>query len=207
MLKKTAPWAGMLGPALFTLSFTLNGQLRPGYSPVRRYISELSIGPGGWIQMLSFIWLGICLLLFALGLRAFLPEGKAARAAPALFSIIGVCYILSGPFVTDPAAMFDNQQTLHGTLHGIFGALVFSLSAAVCFVLWRSFARANRGLLAAFSLAAGIIMVLLIALMKAGQLQAGILSDWAGVIQRCCLLTSYALIFAVAFRMRGARGA
>ncbi|MCL2299695.1 MAG: DUF998 domain-containing protein [Firmicutes bacterium] len=205
--QKIASRAGMLGPALFTLSFTLGGLLRPGYSPVRMYISELSIGPGGWIQMLSFVCLGVCVLLFALGLKAFLPAGKAARAATALFITVGVCYILSGPFVTDPAAMFDNQQTLHGTLHGIFGAIVFSLSAASCFVLWRSFTHTDWRCLAAFSLIAGIVMVVLIALMKVGQLQTGIFHDWAGVVQRCCLITSYALIFTIALRMRGARRA
>ena len=62
-----------------------------------------------------------------------------SKAGPVLFFIMGACYFLSGPFVTDPASMFDNQLTLHGTLHGIFGAVVFSLSAASCFVFWRRF--------------------------------------------------------------------
>lgn len=203
MIKKIASWAGMLGPALFTLSFTVNGFLRPGYSPARMYISELSIGPRGWIQILSFMFLGVSILLFALGLRASFPAGRASRSAPVLFMIIGVCYILSGPFVTDPASMFDNQQTLHGTLHGIFGAIVFSLSAASCFVFWRCLRiNGKRKPLSAVSLIAGIIMAVLIVLMKIGQLQTGVLHDWAGVVQRCCLITSYALIFTVSLRMR-----
>ena len=203
MIKKTASWAGMLGPTFFTLSFLINGFLTPGYDPVRRYVSELSIGPRGWIQIVSFMILGICIMLFTLGLKEVFPTGKASRAAPILFMIIAVCYFLSGPFVTDPASMFDNQTTLHGMLHGIFGAIVFSLSAAVCFVLWRRF-RADTAWkpLANFTLAAGIVMVVLIILMKIGQLQAGPLNDWAGVVQRCCLIISYAWIFAIAFRMR-----
>jgi len=205
MIKKIASWAGMLGPALFTLSFTVNGFLRPGYNSVRMYISELSIGPQGWIQQLSFIFLGVTVLLFAFGLQASLRTGRASRSAPILFIIIAVCYMLSGPFVTDPASMFDNQQTPHGTAHGIFGAIVFSLSAAVCFVLWRRFRMDETWKpLAAFSLAAGIVMAVLIVLMKIGQLQTGILHDWAGVVQRCCLITSYAWIFTIALRMRKA---
>ena len=203
MVKKFASWAGMLGPALFTLSFTVNGLLRPGYSPVKMYVSELSIGPQGWIQVVSFIILGICVMLFALGLRETFPTGKASRAAPVLFMIIAVCYFLSGPFVTDPASMFDNQQTLHGTLHGIFGAIVFSLSAAVFFVLWRRFRIDDKWKpLAGITLIAGIVMVVLIILMKIGQLQAGLLSDWAGVVQRCCLIISYAFIFVISLKMR-----
>jgi len=120
--------------------------------------------------------------------------------------MIAVCYFLSGPFVTDPMSMFDNQQTLHGTLHGIFGAIVFSLSAASCFVLWRRFHVDDKWRpLAAFTLTAGITMVILIILMKIGELQAGFFRDWAGVVQRCCLIISYAWIFAISLKMRKER--
>ena len=203
MIKKIASWAGMIGPALFTLSFTINGFLRQGYNPIRRYVSELSIGPQGWIQIVSFILLGVSIMLFAFGLRVSLRTGKASRSAPILFMIIAVCYFLSGPFVTDPMAMFDNQQTLHGTLHGIFGAIVFSLSAASCFVLWGRFRTDETWEpLAAFTMISGIVMVVLIVLMKIGQLQTGLLSDWAGVIQRCCLIIFYAWVFAISIRIR-----
>ena len=202
MIKKIASWAGMLGPGVFVLSFTINGLLRPGYDPARRYISELSIGPRGWIQIVSFMLLGIAVFLFSLGLRASFPTGKASRAGPVLFTIIAVCYFLSGPFVTDPMAMFDNQQTFHGTVHGVLGAIVFSLSAAGCFVLWRRF-RVDEAWksLSAFSLIAGIAMTVFIVLMKIGQLQAGLLNDYAGVVQRCCLMISYAWIFTVSLKM------
>jgi len=203
MVKKIAPWAGMLGPVMFTLSFTINGFLRPDYDPVRRYVSELSIGPQGWIQIVSFMLLGVSIMLFALGLMASIPTGKASRSAPLLFIIIAVCYFLSGPFVTDPMAMFDNQQTLQGTLHGIFGAIVFSLSAASCFVLWSRFRiDENWKSLSIPTLTVGIFMVILIVLMKVGQLQSGLLNDGAGVIQRCCLIAFYVWMLVVALRMK-----
>jgi len=199
MIKKAASWAGMLGPALFMLSFMVNGLLRPGYDPAKMYISELSIGPRGWIQIVSFMALGLCLMLFALGLRAAFPKNKAPSV---LCMIIALCYFFSGPFVTDPMAMFDNQQTVHGMVHGILGAIVFSLSAASCFVLWRRFrADENWKSLSAFSLIAGIAMAALIVLMKIGQLRAGPLADYAGVVQRCCLVISYAWIFTIALKL------
>jgi len=202
MLRKAAPLFGMLGPLLFTLSFTVNGTLRPDYDPVRMYVSELSIGPQGWIQIVSFMVLGVSLMLFVPALKASFPDGKASRAAPILFSVIAVCYFFSGPFVTDPMSMFDNQQTLQGTLHGIFGAIVFSLSAASCFVLWRRFRSDARWKpLAAFTLIAGIVMVVLIALMKIAQLETNILSNWSGLIQRCCLITHYAWVFIISLNM------
>ena len=93
MIKKIASWAGMLGTVLFTLSFTINGFLRSDYNPVKRYISELSIGTQGWIQIVSFIILGICIMFFALGIKLLFPEGKASRSAPIIFMIVGICYI------------------------------------------------------------------------------------------------------------------
>jgi len=153
--------------------------------------------------MVSFFALGISVVLFALGIRAAFPAGTASRAAPVLLGIIGISYVFSGLFVTDPQAMFDNQQTFHGIVHGVFGAMVFSLSAASCFVLWRRFRTdAAWRPLAAFSLAAGIAMCVLIVLMKIGQLQTGLLHQWAGVVQRCCLIISYAWIFAISLRMK-----
>ena len=202
-MKRIAGLAGMLGTTLFTLSFTINGFMRPDYDPVQRYVSELSIGPTGWIQMVSFLILGVSIMIFAFGIRATFPTGKASRAAPILFMIIGISYVLSGLFVTDPQAMFDNQKTLHGIIHGIVGALVFSLSAASCIVLWRRFRIDEQWRsLSTFSFVAGIAMMILIVLMKIGQLQSGLLHDWAGAVQRCCLMISYVWIFLVSFKMR-----
>ena len=203
MRKKIAGLAGMIGTALFALSFTINGWLHPGYSPVQNYISELAIGPTGWIQMISFLVLGGSIVLFAVGVGATFRTGKASRAAPVMFLMIGICYMISGLFATDPQAMFDNQQTAHGMVHGIAGALVFSLSAASCFVLWQRFRIDEKWRsMSVVSLAAGMIMTILIVLMKIGQLQSGLLHDWAGVVQRCCLMTSYAWIFAVSFKIK-----
>jgi len=203
MLRKIAGLAGMTGTTLFTLSFTIHGILRPDYNPIQRYISELSIGSLGWIQMVSFLFLGSSLLLFAFGVGATFRTGRASRAAPILFMIIGLCYCLSGLFTTDPQAMFDNQKTLHGTIHGIVGAAVFSLSAICCFVLWRRFrAEEKWKSLSALSFIAGVSMTILIVLMKIGQLETGFLHDWAGVVQCCCLLISYVWIFLISFKMK-----
>ena len=201
MIRRIGSLAGMLGTLLFTLSFTVNGALRPGYDPVKMYISELSIGPQGWIQIISFMFLGICILLFTLGLKASLADGKSSKSAPILFIIIAACYFLSGPFVTDPMSMFDNQQSLQGILHGVFGAIVFSLSAANPFVLWRRFRiDENWKSLSIYTLITGIAMVILIILMKIGQLETGILNAWAGAIQRCCLILSYVWVFIISYK-------
>ena len=62
-----AAWAGMIGPVLFIAIFTLEGWLRPGYNPLGMFVSELSLGPGGWIQIVNFIVFGVLLLVFTWG--------------------------------------------------------------------------------------------------------------------------------------------
>ena len=202
MMRKIAGLAAVAGTTLFVISFTLHGFLRADYSPVRNYVSELAIGATGWVQIVSFLILGACMIVFAFGIGQEFPSGRASRAAPILFGIMGISYILSGLFVTDPQAMFDNQQTPHGMIHGLVGAVVFSLSATVCFVLWRRFRREDAWKsLSGISLAAGVIMTILIVLMKIGQLQDGVLHEGAGVVQRCCLITSYVWIDVIACKM------
>jgi len=203
MIKKLAPWAGMIGPALFTLVFTLEGFLREGYDPVQMYVSELSIGLRGWIQIVNFMVLGLCLMVFAIGVSKAFPAGKASRAGPILLLIIAACYFISGPLVTDPAAMFDNQQSVQGFLHGIFGALVFALSPVCCFVFWRRFrVDANWEHLRRWTLLAGIVMVVTVVLMKVAQPLTSPLNAWAGLIQRCSLVVFYVWIFAFALKLK-----
>src|SRR5215471_18412597 len=99
-----AAWAGMVGPALFVAVFTVEGWLRPGYNPLGMYVSELSLGPRGWIQVANFVVVGVLLLVFARGVAAEFREGKASRAGPLLLAIIAFSLLVSGPLVTDPAS-------------------------------------------------------------------------------------------------------
>jgi len=203
VIKKIAPWAGVAGTGVFTLSFLIQGFLRPGYDPLRMYVSELSIGPQGWIQIASFLFLGLGLFIFSMGVRKFFPDGKASRAGFILLMVIALCYFASGSLVTDPLSMFDNQYSAQGMAHGVFGALVFSLSPACCFVFWRRFRiQPQWERLAAWTLLAGIFLVAVVALMKIAQPHASALNPWAGLIQRCSLVTFYAWICAFALKMR-----
>ena len=52
-------WAGMLGPALFVAVFSIEGALRPGYNALSTYVSALSLGPRGWIQIANFYLFGL----------------------------------------------------------------------------------------------------------------------------------------------------
>src|SRR5690242_11525312 len=119
--------AGMLAPVLFVVVFSVEGWLRPGYNPMSMFVSELSLGSRGWIQIANFLATGSLLLWFGRGLALAFREGKSSKAGPVLVQIIGLSLAASGPFVTDPSTIFS-QQSPPGIAHGILGAIVFTLA-------------------------------------------------------------------------------
>ena len=201
-----AAWAGMIGSALFVTVFTLEGWLRSGYDPRGTFISELSIGPRGWIQILNFIILGTLFLIFTWGVAAEFQEGKASKAGPILLAIIGFSFLVSGPLVTDLAATPRAQMSLHGILHGIFGALVFSLAPVSCFVFWRRFREDPQWQsLQWWTLAAGIVTTAAVVLLSASTKSAVIpnaFTPWNGLIQRMVIIPYLIWIFIFAFALR-----
>ena len=194
--------AGMVGAVLFVSVFTVYGWLCPGYSPTSMFVSELSLGPYGWVQMLNFVLTGALVLVFGRGLAAHFSTGAASRAGPVLVQCMGVSLMVSGLFATDPSAMFD-QARAHGVVHGIFGAIFFTLAPVSCFVFYRRF-RSDRTWrpIAEWTLAAGVVLTLGIGLLKFSQQPGGGLFEWKGLVQRVILVTLMAWIFAVAFRLR-----
>jgi hypothetical protein len=69
---------GVIGPPLFVMVFLVEGATRPGYSAWRHYVSQLSLGEGGWMQIANFLLCGLTSLCFALGLRRTLQGGTGA---------------------------------------------------------------------------------------------------------------------------------
>lgn len=201
-----AGWAGMLGSAIFVIVFTVEGWLRPGYNWLSTYISELSIGPRGWIQILNFIILGTLFLIFTWGVAAEFREGKASKWGPILLAIIGFSFLVSGPLVTDVAGTPRDQMSLHGVIHGIFGALVFSLSPVSVFVFWRRFREdPDWKHLQSWTLIAGIITTVALILFTASAkqpIQPNVFTPWNGLIQRTVLVPYLVWIFTFAFHLR-----
>lgn len=192
----------MTGAALFVSVFTVYGWLYPGYSATSMFVSELSLGPYGWVQALNFVLTGSLILVFGRGLAAHFRAGAASRTGPLLVQGIGVSLMASGAFNTDPSAMFG-QTSMHGVVHGIFGAIVFTFAPISCFVFYRRF----RGdpawrSLAGWTLLSGVVLTIGIVVLKVSQQPESGLFDWKGLVQRVILVTFMAWIFAVAFRLR-----
>jgi hypothetical membrane protein len=205
--RRLAAWAGIIGPVLFVAVFTIEGWLRPGYEPLKMYVSALSLGPRGWIQMANFILLGLLLLVFTIGVAAEFRDGKASRGGLILLAIIAVLFIVSGPFRMDPMFTPANQVTVHGTIHGISGAIIFVLMPISCFVYLRRFrADPKWHFLQGWTLALGIVtavaLVVFSVISKAPDLQNAFI-DWLGLLQRALIVPYMLWLFIFALGMNG----
>lgn len=136
---RLAAWAGMIAPVIFVAVFMLEGWLRPGYSPLAMYVSALSLGPRGWIQITNFLVFGLLFFAFTRGVATEFTDGKASRGGLILLTIIAACYFFSGPFVMDPMGTPVDQSSVHGTVHGILGGIAFLLMPISIFVYLRRF--------------------------------------------------------------------
>ncbi len=203
--RQLGAWAGMLGSALFVLVFTIEGGLRPGYNPLEMYISALSLGPRGWVQMANFILLGLLLALFTWGVAQAFPTGKASRGGVILLAVLAGLFFISGPFVMDPAGTPQDQMSPHGLVHGLAGGIVFLLMPIVIFVFLRRF-RADPAWqdLRAWSLALGIIEaldVLVFTIVSKSPALVAASAPWIGLIQRAALVPFMLWLFGFAFMM------
>jgi len=189
---KAAAWAGVVGPALFVSVFTLEGALRPAYDPRAMYVSALSLGPRGWLQIANFIQWGLLMRAFTRAAAAEFRGLKGARAGLALLALLALLFLISGPFVMDPAGTPQNQMTVHGLMHGLAGGIVFLLMPVIIFVFlslfraharWQAFAQPTLAL-GIFDAAAVIFFTLS---SKLPQWQAAF-TGWFGLIQRAALV-------------------
>jgi hypothetical membrane protein len=191
-ISKSFAWAGILAPALFVLVFLIEGALRPGYNPLSTYVSALSLGTRGWIQITNFLVFGTLLFLFSRAAAGEFRNGAASKAGPILLAIISLCYFFSGPFVMDPQGTPLDQVTVHGTIHGILGAIAFTLMPISMLVYQRRLRTepAFQGLrpwTLLLTIVCAIAWVVFSTVSKATSL-AATFSPWFGVFQRALII-------------------
>ncbi len=199
---RRAALAGMTAAVLFVTVFSVYGGMLPGYSANSMFVSELSLAPYGWIQILNFVLTGALVFVFGRGLGAYSRTGAAAQTGPILVQILGLSLFMSGPFTTDSLVPSDAAST-HGLIHGLFGALFFALAPVTCFVFahrWRTDSAWRP--LTGWTLAVGLVLTMSVVLLKISEQPSSALFEWKGLVQRVFLVTFMAWLFMFAARLR-----
>ncbi|MGS2640720.1 DUF998 domain-containing protein [Streptosporangium sp. LJ11] len=198
--RRSSLWSGIAGTSLFTLIWLVEGAIRPGYDPMRSWISELALSGRGWIQIAGFLIGGVLITVFGRGLRAVFADGPAATWGPRVVTTAGVALFAAGLFVIDPGTYRPPGTvagtTWHGILHDIAGPVMVLSVAAAAVIYSRRFARwyglATGGLVVALWLVAGMLN---------GLDHAGVWSPApAGLFQRLSVLTGFAYLAYLACR-------
>ena len=197
------------GLTTFVVTFLVEGALRPGYSPWRHAVSQLSLGPFGWVNTIAILLTAMALLAFAAGLRSAMPTGTGSTWGPRLIGVAGGGFLLAAALPIDPGLGYPPatpaQQSLTGLIHGLVITVAFGCLSAACFVMarrlasnsaWRGWARYSTvtGLLVAAGYLATSILT--------GLDQAGVLPNApGGLIQRATILASFGWIVLLAARL------
>ena len=209
MKRQLAALAGTVGPALFFMVLLVEGAIRPGYRPMHDTISELSLGPRGWIQTTNFLIFGILFIVFARGVRASLGRSLAARTGATVLLVIGMGVLGCGVFRAEPWP--PSSMTPAGLLHLVCAmVLIFALLPVATGVLARAFATDARwrSLAPATGLTAVITLALLVgglALMSPPGQPARFGNVYSGLIQRIDVAVFLMWQIAVARRLATVR--
>jgi hypothetical membrane protein len=158
--------AGVIGSILSLLVITLDGFLRPGYSPLYQMISDLGVGKNAWLLNSDLVVSGLLTMLFALGFSQVMRNaisGRRLTASTLLFFLAGAGIANDGFFTEYTVA--DQHAALHDALHTL-GFFVAFISLGIAFFLIGLHLRndrARRGY-GWYSLLTGLVMLSLMLL-------------------------------------------
>jgi hypothetical protein len=135
---------GAVGP-FFLVTDIVDAMTRPGYQPLRHWVSHLSLGPYGGIGAMILVATGVMLGAFAIA--GYAVWARSPRPAyPVSIGIAGVALLAAAAFPIDPSLGFPpatadtGSPTLSGQIHDVAGP-VFILSLAVAALTSRWFLR------------------------------------------------------------------
>lgn len=180
---RAGAWAGVAGPVAFVALVLVQDLLRADRSPVADPVSALAAGPGGWVQQLAFIVLGLLAVPFAVALHRSVRRARFGVVGPALLALTGVMNVIAVAF---PMQEADSGAVLAPPGHVVAGTVFFSTAALSLLALAPRLARDPlwRGL-ARYTLIAGAVAAASFPVM--GLLvvpDSAPLHEWYGLAQR-----------------------
>lgn len=205
---------GIVGPLLFLGVFTVEGALRPGYSSYHHYVSTLSLGERGWVQVANFLANGTLLLLASVGWRRALAPGVASRGAPIALAVVGAGFLLAGIFVADPALGYPpdvatpDTYSTSSSLHGLGALLVFFGVAVTAFLYARRAAAEGERRWSALSIVAGVVVLAFFfasSAVAAMETSGRLAESPTGLLQRVSAFAGQGWIAAASWRLLRAR--
>ncbi len=169
MTTKSTQWqllSGVVATPLFFVVALAQAYAHPGFDLSRHYLSQLSSGDLGWIQMANFIIVGALYVLCAVAIARVLTPGRGATWGPRLIGAFGACLMAAGVFVADPVNGYPVgypavEPTWHSTAHGFAALGSGLLLTAAIFVFAARFLAQRKISWAIYSALSGVVYFIL----------------------------------------------
>ena len=197
-LCKVGILCGILAPVLWASAIILCGSLRPGYSHLTQYISELG-ERGSSTELLmryaGFVPTGLMHIAFAASLYAAFRSYRLSSVAAALLALNGLGRVVAGLFPCEPGCA-GPRVLLSQKLHSLAAGVGF-LALIGASILWGVLLRRHRSLkgLSVYSIVAGLSGLIFLLLMSwSAELRRG-----TGLYERLSsgVLSLWVLMFAI----------
>ena len=171
---------------------TVQGVLRPDFDSWHQAVSALSLGPGGWFQMINLVVFGAAITSTAPAWRRLLAGGRGAASYPILTAAIGISFIVVGLVKQDPAPGYDPQgldleaPTALGLVHLAVAGVAAGCSVAALFVIATRFTGDLHWVgWAAYSRTMAVLIVVCVAIFGVWSTRA---SGFAGTFERAAIV-------------------
>jgi len=175
----------------------------------KRRQPQLSLGPGGWVNAVTLVALGLVVAGFAAGLRRVPASDAGTRWTSRLLLATGTAFAAVGISPIDPGLGYPPGapalHSLHGLVHALATLVLFGCLAAACLVQAARPARSGTGWVwAAGSAGAGVAVAACIlatfVIVTVDPLGTGP-AAWAGLVQRAAIVGGLAWITLLALRL------
>jgi len=193
---------GAVAAAQMVAMSVVDGATRLGYDPYRNWVSQLALGPRGWLGLLNLALCGGWLIAYAAGLHRHLRAAPAGRPAARLVLLCGTGFLMIAAVPIDPGLDYPPGvpavHTVVGYAHQAGAVTVFAAGTAASVLLGRCAGRPRAGLVVAavmvVSFAASTVLVTL-------DVQGVLAGTPSGLLERVALFTGLGWIGALGLRL------
>jgi hypothetical membrane protein len=197
-VKRLLPAFGVLAAVQLIVVSTVDGLTRPGYDPARNWISQLSLGPGGWLGTADLATGGLWLILCAAGLRHHVDRRAAGLILCCGLGLLSLAVVRTDAGLGFPPGV-PTEHTTHGLIHQVISVvLAFAGIGAVALIGPRRIARLIAGVMTVTFVAAGVLVLL-----DAGGVLPG---NPSGLLERVALFLGLGWFALVSGRAAGDSG-
>jgi hypothetical membrane protein len=195
---------GIAGSVLFVGSALIQGATRPGYDPSKNYVSSLSLGPDGWIMIVTFLVTAALMAACAVGLSRGWPAGRGSVWIPRLIGLFAAGILCAGVFTADPDRNYPpgsgapangpSPLSWHGLLHIVSAEVMFFSVVVAAVICTIRFQEEDRPVWAFYSAVSALVILYVLSSHPPEHIR--------GIVQRVGLLAAFGWVAALAAQTR-----